>query len=185
MPMNEREKKELEEKIKNQRRAMWKGEAAGKDKTKNSRTLEKQPEHKAREATEETAEQHGFVWKKAAASKNQAKTTPVSEEKELERKIAEQRRAMWQGQPDTGRERKRRESKMVEEALHQQQESERTEDTLEYQVDDTKPKRKQRNTGPRIPSLKLALLVIIGLIGAIIIGVAIGYLAAARNLIKI
>jgi hypothetical protein len=113
---------------------------------------------------------------------------------ELAEKIEEQRRAMWRGESKAASRTKRRESKKSSPTLKRgdlgtpvlarQQEHGRAEQTLDQQLD--KPKaRENRGFRLNVPTLKLALLVIIGLIAAIIIGVAVGYVAAVRDLIKI
>jgi hypothetical protein len=187
MPLDEREKKELEKKIKAQRRSMWKGEVTSKNRIRRSgEKREARPiSRDQQEYGKETAAQRGSAWKEAAAARNRAKAEleirenelvpddqQKSEEAKLANKIAEQRRSMWEGQASNKREKKRANRKT--QAI-----------INERQSDEPGAKRKERDTRSNVPSLKLALLVIISFIGAVLIGIAIGYLAAVRDLINI
>lgn len=127
MPLDEREKKELAKKIKEQRSAMWSGEAKTKNETKKKRDIKT------------------------------ARRIPDHEQ---------------------GREKIRQYSE-------RQQDDKTTEQSSEQLSRRPRIKKKSRDNQSKIPALKLALLVIIGLIAAILLGVGIGYLASVRNWIPV
>lgn len=127
MPLDEREKKELAKRIKEQRSAMWKGEVKTRSQTKKKRDIKT------------------------------ARRIPDHEQ---------------------GREKVRQYSE-------RQQDDKKTEQSLEQPSGRPRIKKKSRDSQSKIPALKLALLVIIGLITAILLGVGIGYLAAVRDWIPV
>lgn len=128
------------------------------------------------------------------------------EKKELAKKIREQRRAVWKGET-TSRSRKTNRGKPGGSGRDPQQEqtsesyknfvegeeeaSPTLQDTLstelasDAQAGEAKPKSRTRDTILKPPRIGLALLVIIGLIAALILGAAIGYLLASMDLIKL
>jgi hypothetical protein len=189
MPLDEREKKELEKKIKAQRRSMWKGEVTSENRIRRSgEKREARPiSRDQQEYGKETAAQRGSAWKEAAAARNRVRAEleiredelvpddqQKSEEAKLASKIVEQRKFMWEGQASSKREKKKkRGSKKTQVIIN------------ERQSDEPGVKRKERDTRSSVPSLKLALIVIISFIGAVILGISIGYLAAVRDLINI
>ena len=128
------------------------------------------------------------------------------EKKELAEKIREQRRSVWKGETTSGRRTsnrgKPRDSRRDpqqeqtaesyknfvegdEEAAPALQDTLSTELTSDAQTDEAKPKSRIRGTILKPPRIGLALLVIIGLIAALILGAAIGYLLASLDLIKL
>lgn len=127
MPLDEREKKELAKRIKEQRSAMWKGEVKSRSQTKKKRDIKT------------------------------ARRIPDHEQ---------------------GRERIRQYSE-------RQQDDRTTEQSSEQLSRRPRIKKKSRDNKSKIPALKLALLVIIGLIAAILLGVGAGYLAAVRDWIPV
>ena len=149
MPLDEREKRELAEKIAEQRKSVWKGEVStkrdkkkGKEPNQIERTLDRQQGH---EKIQETLEPRYST-----------------------------------GHKDFAEERKE-----IQQFPEQRREHESIKQTSGRRSDKPKSKRKSRNSRSSVPTLKLALLMIIGLIASIIMGVAIGYLIAVRDLIKI
>ena len=149
MPLEEQEKKELEKRIMEQRRSVWKGEITPKRRTKKKQDLRK--------------------------------AKRLSDRQQENRKVEQVSEPQHQIIQDDSTE----EKKETEQTLQSQKENETTEQILEQQLSNPKAKKKRRNVQSSVPSLRLALLVIIGLIAVIMIGVAIGYLAAVRGLIKI
>lgn len=193
MVLDEREKEELAKKITEQRKSVWKGEVTPKRRAKKRQERKKaeqvpdrQQEH---EEVEQIPEPHSGVVDDDSVEEHeevkQSLDQPQERERnELAKKVMEQRRATWKGAAGAGS-RTRRASENAERILRRHQEIERTQQKLEQQPDEPKVKKKRRNVQSRVPSLKLALLVMIGLIAAITIGVAIGYLAATHDLLKI
>ena len=109
-----------------------------------------------------------------------------TEKDELARKIGEQRKAVWRGQTAARRgARKRRERERNESAPERRREPAEVEHTSVHQLGEMEAERKSSGVQSRVPALKIALLAIVGLISAIIIGIAIGYLVAIHDLIKI
>ncbi len=128
------------------------------------------------------------------------------EKKELARKIREQRRSVWKGETTSSR-RPANKGKPGDSGQDPQQErtsesyrnfmegdeevSSALQDTLptelasETRTDEAKSKSRIRGTILKPPRIGLALLVIVGLIAAMILGAAIGYLLASLNLIKL
>ena len=128
------------------------------------------------------------------------------EKKELAEKIREQRRSVWKGETTSGRRTSNRgkprdsgrdpqqeqtsESygnfmKGEEEASPAWQDTLPTELTADTQTGAARSKSRIRGTMLKPPRIGLALLVIIGLIAAMILGAAIGYLLASLDLIKL
>jgi Flp pilus assembly protein TadB len=121
------------------------------------------------------------------------------EKEELAKKIKEQRRAVWKGETKSRNQKRARRDfttarrisdqdqgrEKVRLYLERQQEKESVELSFEQPSDIQRMKRKSRDSRLKVPALKLALLVIIGLIAAILLGVGIGYLVAVRNWISI
>jgi len=194
MPLDEREKEELAKKIMEQRRAMWKGKTVtkrptkkGRESRKSKRVLDRQQKHEEvkqaptpyQEVADDSAEKHQEI-EQTSESKHER------EREELAKKIVEQRRSVWKGRTAVKtRTKGSRESKRTEKTLDRQKEHAKVEQTLARHSDKPRARRRDENTQSRVPSLKLALLVIVGLIAAIAVGVAVGYLVAARDLIKI
>lgn len=135
MPLDEREKKELAKRIKEQRRAMWKGEVATRSRTKKRRDL------------------------------RGARRVPDHQEEHQE----------------AGQHSESHRETVGEDSVEEHQESEQVSDR---QSDEPEARRKDSIAQSNIPPLRLALLVMIGLIAAILIGVAVGYLAAVRDWIN-
>ncbi len=128
------------------------------------------------------------------------------EKKELAKKIREQRRSIWKGETTSSRRPVNR-GKLGDSGQDPQQErtpdsyrdflegDEETspilQDTLsieltsDTQTDAARSKSRIRGTILKPPRIGLALLVIIGLIAAMILGAAIGYLLASLNLLRI
>jgi hypothetical protein len=128
------------------------------------------------------------------------------EKKELAKKIREQRRSIWKGET-TSRSRKTNRGKPGgpgrdpqqeqtaesyknfveddEEAALALQDTLSTELTSDTQTGAARSKSRIRSTILKPPRIGLALLVIIGLIAALILGAAIGYLLASMDLIKL
>jgi|GEM_PF-1886271 len=176
MPLNEREKRELAKKIEEQRRSMWKGEATDKRRTKKRRERkktkllsERQQDH---EEIEQTLESPYQITEEREEAKQILEKQRESEKEELAEKIKEQRRSMWKGEVTDKRRTKKQKRK-------------KTKPALDRQSNTPKSRRRGEDVQSKVPTLKLAFLVIIGLIAAIIIGVAIGYLVAIHDLIKI
>ncbi len=107
------------------------------------------------------------------------------ERAELAKKINQQRRTVWRGEPAARSKRKKRKLRSARRVLDYQQEIEPTEQSTANQSNERETKEKSRNRRSKVPTLKLAIIVILSLIGAIAIGIAIGYFAASRNLINI
>lgn len=128
------------------------------------------------------------------------------EKEELAKKIREQRRSIWKGETTSSRrpanrgkpedseqdpqqERTPESYKNLmegdEEASPILQDTLSTELTSDTRTDEAKPKSRIRGTILKPPRIGLALLVIIGLIAALILGAAIGYLLASLDLIKV
>ena len=109
-----------------------------------------------------------------------------SEKDELARKIGEQRKAVWKGQTGTRRGvRKRRERERSKVAPVRRRERAEVEQTSSQQLGEMKAERRGSGVRSRVPALKIALLTIVGIISAIIVGIAIGYLVAIHDLIDI
>lgn len=181
MPLTEREREELARKINQQRRAMWKGQTtdelqAKKEQKpeKNAPTIERQ---KKQIEPEQTPEPYHQVGEKEPIEKHEE-----SKKEKLAKKIKQQRRAVWGGKPDAKSKTNKRKSRSVKKILERHQEPE---PIKQNQLNERRAKAKSRDYQSKAPTLKLALLVIIGLIGMIAIGITIGYLAAVRDLIKI
>jgi hypothetical protein len=177
MPLDEREKKELAEKIVEQRRSMWKGEAKDKRQKKKRRERKKTKPVLDRQQDREGIQQTLVPpYQITKDRQEQEVEQPIEkqqkrEKEELTEKIKEQRRSVWKGEPTDKRRTKKRERK-------------KTKPVSDRQSNRSKEK-KDKDARSSVPTLRLALLVVIGLIAAIMIGVAIGYLAAVRDLIKI
>jgi len=128
------------------------------------------------------------------------------EKKELAKKIREQRRSVWKGETTSGsRTSNRGKSRDSGREPHQEQTSEShrnlmesdeeassllqdtfpAELTSDAQTDEAKSKSRIRATILKPPKIGLALLVIIGIIAAMILGAGIGYLLASLDLIKL
>jgi hypothetical protein len=126
------------------------------------------------------------------------------EKKELAKKIREQRRSVWKGETTSGRRTANRgrpgdsgqepqqeqtsesHKNFVEgdeEASPALQDTLSTELTSDAQAGEAKSR--IRDTILKPPKIGLALLVIIGLIAAMSLGAAIGYLLASMNLVKL
>jgi len=175
MSIDEREKKELAKKIAEQRRSMWKGEATSKYRTKKKRkktkpVLDRQQD---REAIEQTPESPYQIAQERSEVGQALEEQQELEREELARKVKEQRRSVWKGDVTNRRRTKKK------------RERKKTKPVQELQSNRPKAKRQVKDVQSKIPSLKLALLVIIGLIAAILMGVAIGYLVAVHDLVKI
>ena len=166
MSLNESKKRELAKKIEEQRKTVWKGEAASKRRIRKRREYKKtgsvsehQQEYSEDAQASETyrsVRDYNSARDETAAEQNQAQPQEP-ENDDLKKKIAEQRRATWQGEVTSRR----------------------------------RMKKKRKTAGPdselqsKLPRLKIALLLILGLVFAIALGVAIGYLLASHDLIKI
>jgi len=125
------------------------------------------------------------------------------EKEELAKKIKEQRRTVWKGEAEsrspTKNPTKRRwdfrkarrisDQEQGQEKVklysERQQQREKTEQSPEKPLDRPRTKKKSRDSRLKVPALKLALLVIIGIIAAILLGVGIGYLVATRSWLSI
>ena len=121
------------------------------------------------------------------------------EKEELAKKIKEQRRTVWKGEAESRSPTKRRWDfrkarrisdqeqgrKKVRLYSERQQQKEKTEQSPEKPSDRPRTKKKSRDSRLKIPALKLAVLVIIGIIAAILLGVGIGYLVATRNWLSV
>lgn len=128
------------------------------------------------------------------------------EKKELAKKIREQRRSVWKGETTSGRRTSNRgkprdsgrdpQQEQTSESHKNFVESEEkaspalqdtfsTELTSDAQTTEAKSKSRIRDTILKPPRIGLALLVMIGLIAALILGAAIGYLLASLDLIKL
>ena len=172
MPLTEREKEELARKIDQQRKAMWKGQPTRKPESQKTREPESQ---RARKPEDQTTRKPD----------NQiAKEQRQDEREELVKKIKQQRRAVWKGEPEA-RSKKPRSARSISRVLHQQEESESAKQHATSHLDQQETEEKNREYRSKAPHLKLALIVIISLIGAIALGVAIGYFVAARGLINV
>ena len=101
------------------------------------------------------------------------------EKEELAEKIKQQRRTVWRGEPAARSKRKKRKFRSTRRVLDYQQETEPTEQSAENRSNEQETKEKSRDYQSKAPTLKLAVIVILGLIGAIAIGVTIGYLVAS------
>lgn len=177
MPLDEREKEELAKKIMEQRRAVWKGEATDKRRTEKRRERKKTKpvldRQQDREEIEQTLESPYRIAEEREEVEQTSEKQQEREKEELIEKIKEQRRSIWKGEmTDKRRTKKKRERK-------------KTKPVLDRQSNRPKARKKGKDAQSSVPTLRLALLVIIGLIAAIIIGMTIGYLAAVRDLIKI
>jgi predicted ribonuclease toxin of YeeF-YezG toxin-antitoxin module len=176
MPLSEREKKELAKKIAEQRRSVWKGEVTDKPRNKKRRERKKTmpvlDRQQDREEIEQTLEFPYQITEECEETKQILEEQRESEKEELAEKIKEQRRSMWKGEVTDKRRAKKQERKKTKPALDRQSNTPRS-------------RGKSKDVQSKVPTLKLAFLVIIGLIAAIIMGVAIGYLVAIHDLIKI
>jgi hypothetical protein len=176
MHLDEGEKRELAKKIEEQRRSMWKGQATDKRRTKKRRERKKTKpvlyRQQEREEIEQPLESPYQITEEREEAEQALQGQQRSEKEELAKKIEEQRRSMWKGEvTDRRRTKKKQKRKKNKPALNRQSNRPKT-------------KRKGKDVESKIPTLKLAFLVIIGLIAAIIAGVAIGYLAAVHDLIR-
>lgn len=150
--------------------------------------IEQAPEYpQKREEAEQIPEPHHHVIADEPVEERREVEQPPeeqSETEELAEKIRQQRRTVWQGKPEVkGRKKKKpRTTRSVRRVVPHQQESESSEKSP---ADERKAKEKSRDHKSKVPTLKLALIVVIGLIGAIAIGIAIGYVVAIKDLIKI
>lgn len=190
MPLDEREREELAKKINQQRRAMWKGQVTKERRTKEKRRKEEQPPETQQqdEGIAQTPEPLSQAveedpQKEPGRIEQLPERVKEREKEELAEKIRQQRRAVWRGKPEARSKRKKRGPGSAKRVLNYQQEIEPAEQRDVNQPN--KPKEKSRDYKSKAPTLKLALIVILGLIGAIAIGVAIGYIAASRGLINI
>ena len=194
MPLDEREKKELEERIRNQRRAMWKGEVKDKNQVKKKlRSTKTSPALRDQQRDEEARQ---TLEKRIGAEKKETANTATKPRRSLRRHLARNGPKMVQSDervrsiPEDHRayeevervpvKQQERDKKELAKKVKEQRRSVwsgRTGNELE--------RKKGRDIPSRIPSLKLALIVIISLIGAVLIGITIGYLAAVRDLINI
>ena len=151
MSLDENKKRELRKKIEEQRRSMWKGQMesgrrkrSGRELRETDRVSDQQPQ----EQNQSTEYNYVVLGDASVVKQTEAKQMRAEREKdqkELARKIKEQRRAVWMGKASSD----------------------------------------QREARSRLPRLGLALLIILGLIGAIAIGIGIGYLLAFYDLIGI
>jgi len=128
------------------------------------------------------------------------------EKKELAKKIREQRRSVWKGETkssnraanigrtrDSGQNPQQEQTSESyknlvegdEEASPALKETFLTEPTSDARTDEAKPGSRIRDAILKPPKIGLALLVIVGLIAALILGAAIGYLMASLNLLKL
>ena len=128
------------------------------------------------------------------------------EKKELAKKIREQRRSVWKGETkssrrsanrgktgDSGRDPHQEQTSESyknlmednEEASPALQDTLSTELTSDTRTDEAKSKSRIKGTILKPPKIGLALLVIIGIIAAMILGAAIGYLLASLDLLKL
>lgn len=128
------------------------------------------------------------------------------EKKELAKKIREQRRSVWKGetksssraanidrtrdseqnpQQEQASESYKNLVESDEEASPALKETFLTESTSDARTDEAKPGSRIRGTILKPPKIGLALLVIIGIIAAMILGAAIGYLLASLDLLKL
>jgi hypothetical protein len=128
------------------------------------------------------------------------------EKKELAKKIRKQRRSVWKGETtsirrtanrdkpgDSGRDPHQEQTSEShknfmeddEEASPPLQDTLSTELTSDARTDEAKSRSRIRDTILKPPKIGLALLVIIGIIAAMILGAAIGYLLASLDLLKL
>ena len=181
MPLDEREREELAKKINQQRRAMWKGQV-----TKGRQTGKKREANKAEESSiPQPTVDPGYqtVEEEPTEELKEVEQTPVeikkTDREELAEKIKQQRRTVWKGEPETRARRKKQESRSNRRVLDYQQETEPIEQLVPNPIDEPMAKEKSRDYQSKAPTLKLAVIVILGLIGAIAVGVTIGYLVAS------
>ncbi len=181
MPLDEREREELAKKINQQRRAMWKGQV-----TKGSQTEKKQGGQKTKEGIpaqptvdpgyRTSEEEPAGELKEVEQSLKEIKER---EKEELAKKIKQQRETVWNGEPETRGTQKKQRSRSNRRVLDYQQETKAIEQPESNPIDEPVAKEKSRDYKSKAPTLKLAVTVILGLVGTIAIGVAIGYLIAS------
>lgn len=106
------------------------------------------------------------------------------EKKELAEKIKEQRRAVWSGKVRAKRRTKNRRDLKTARLVLDHQKHKAVEQVSAHQSDEPQAEREDSGVQSNIPTLKVALLVMIGLIAAILMGVTVGYLAAVCNWIS-
>ena len=193
MPLTEHEREELAKKIDQQRKAMWKGQTTGDRQTKNKRSPEKDDGTLKRQQKPQEVEQASELYYHVAEDEvidepdevePPSKEQRQDEREELAKKIKQQRRAIWKGEPAT-RSKEPKSARSISKALHRQEESESAEQQATSHSNQQETEEKNREYRSKAPHLKLALIVIISLIGAIALGVAIGYFVAARGLINV
>ena len=196
MPLTEREKEELARKIDQQRKAMWKGQPTSERQTKTEQSPEKSEETSKPKQEPEIAKQtpksdyhavESEIVDRPDETKPTLKEQSQDEKEELAKKIKQQRRAVWKGKPEP-RSKRPKSARSVDRALYNQKKPELAEhpaiDHSEQQeTQETEEESKEYQS--KAPPLKLALIVIIGLIGAIALGIAIGYIAVVRDLINV
>ncbi|MFC1718946.1 hypothetical protein ACFL6S_35170 [Candidatus Poribacteria bacterium] len=192
MPLDERERAELAKKINQQRRSMWKGQVTkderdGKKREKVEQDLKPQQTH---EEVQQISEPPNQMMEEKSVEEIKEVEQPLErvkegEKEELAEKIKQQRRTVWRGEPAAKSKRKKRELRSTRRVLDYQQEIKPTEQSTANPPNERETKEKSRDYRSKVPTLKLAIIVILSLIGVIAIGVVIGYLAASRDLINI
>lgn len=181
MPLDEREREELAKKINQQRRAMWKGQVTKGRQTRKKREAKKPKGSSDLQPTIDTSYQvaEAEPTEELEEVEQPLEEIKKSDREELAEKIKQQRRDVWKGEPETRARRKKQKSRSSKRVLDYQQETEPIEQPISNPIGEPIAKEKSRDYKSKAPTLKLAVIVILGLIGAIAIGVTIGYLVAS------
>ncbi len=165
---------------------MWKGQATKDRPTKSKQEpekveqpIEQQQEYEEVKQAPESYDQ--LVEAEPAEEYIEIKQPPkrVSEKEELAKKVKEQRESVWSGEPEVKSKQKKRKSRSTRRVLDYQQDTKPAESLPVKQTNEPEAKKKSRDYKPKAPTLKLAIIVMLGLVGAIAIGVTIGYLVAS------
>ena len=180
MPLTEREKEELARKIDQQRKAMWEGQTTRKLDEQTTRKPDEQTTRKSDEQTTRKSDEQTT----RKSDEQKAKEQSQDERKELAKKIKQQRRAVWKGEPES-RSKRPKSGRSIDRVLYDQKEAELAEQHAIDHSDQQETEEESKEYRSKAPPLKLALIVIIGLLGAIALGIAIGYIAVVRNLINV
>lgn len=210
MPLTDSEREELAKKINQQRRSMWKGQVSDENRPNKkgkkadinvpeSRQNYTEPEHpvKLPDPVIEEETDREIVHPPINQPVNEIKPTPIeppaNDREKLADKVKEQRRSVWAGETKRKKSKRKKDSRKITRStnkiLNYSQESVPVEKTsekqpLEAQLEEPKNRKKGEGFFLKAPALKLALIVIVCLIGAISIGIAVGYIIASQNLLE-
>ncbi|MBD3182124.1 hypothetical protein GF312_07520 [Candidatus Poribacteria bacterium] len=175
MSIDDKKKKELEERIKEQRRSVWKGESSSK-KTKRRRwsdLLSRKNSHQKQQKQKDDSREKPLPT--PSKPEQNEKITPDNDVNELKQKIVNQRRAVWKGESLSQEQTNKSDEKVYS--------NNKREITFKNPSNAAR-KVKIKKTRSKLPPLKLALIVLISLIACVSIGIVIGYIIANYNLLN-